>query len=240
MASEYLKWKYRGVQRREAIAMTPAEKRKNWWHYHKWHVAIGLTLAVLCVYLLCQALGVGQIRPDYQVAYVGTDALPEDTAAAIERAFAALGEDLNGDGQVVVRLNQYASAGGADTGAAASAGVTLMADLLECESYFFLLENPAWFQANYHSLCRLDGSLPEDGDYSADGISLAWGDCPALAGMELGGYSYDLLGETAEGDSGELVSELCLARRGFWTEKTAAYPDGCAALWEKLTEGAVS
>ena len=115
-----------------------------------------------------------------------------------------------------------------------------MADLLECESYFFLLENPEWFQANYHSLCYLDGSLPEDGDYATDGIFLAWSDCPALAGMELGGYSYDLLGETVEGDSGELVSKLYLARRGFWTEKTAAYPDGCAALWEKLTEGAVS
>lgn len=240
MASEYLKWKYRDIQHREAVVMTPAEQRKNWWHYHKWHVTIGLTLAVLCAYLLCQALGVGQIRPDYQVAYVGTDALPEDTAAAIERAFAALGEDLNGDGQVVVRLNQYASTSGADTGAAASAEVTLMADLLECESYFFLLENPAWFQVNYHSLCRLDGSLPEDGDHSADGTFLAWGDCPALAGMELGGYSYDLLGETVEGDSGELFSKLYLARRGFWTEKTATHPDGCAALWEELTEGAVS
>lgn len=240
MASEYLKWKYRDVQRRETAAMTPAEKRKNWWHYHKWHVTVGLVLAVLCVYLLCQALGIGQIRPDYQVAYVGMDALPEDTAAAIERTFAALGEDLNGDGQVVVRLNQYASTSGADTGAAASAEVTLMADLLECESCFFLLENPERFQANYHSLCRLDGSLPEDDDYSTDGIFLAWGDCPALAGMELGGYSYNLLGETVEGDSDKLVSNLYLARRGFWTEKTAAYPDGCAALWEKLTEGAVS
>lgn len=240
MASEYLKWKYRDVQRRETAAMTPAEKRKNWWHYHRWHVTAGLVLAALCVYLFCQALGIGKIRPDYQVAYVGTDALPEDTAAAIERTFAALGEDLNGDGQVVVRLNQYASTSGADTGAAASAEVTLMADLLECESCFFLLENPERFQANYHSLCRLDGSLPEDDDYSTDGIFLAWGDCPALAGMELGGYSYNLLGETVEGDSDKLVSNLYLARRGFWTEKTAAHLDGCAALWEKMTEGAVS
>ena len=58
MASEYLKWKYRDVQRREAVVLTPAERRKNWWHYHKWHVVIGLALAVLAVYLVCQALGV--------------------------------------------------------------------------------------------------------------------------------------------------------------------------------------
>ena len=48
-----------------------------------------------------------------------------------------------------------------------------------------------------------------------------------------------LFRSTAEGEAVRLVSGLYLARRGFWTEKTAAYPEGCAALWEKLTEGAV-
>lgn len=57
--------------------------------------------------------------------------------------------------------------------------------------------------------------------------------------MELSGYSDELLGGTAEGEGAGLVSGLYLARQGFWTEKTAAYPEGCAALWEKLTEGAV-
>ena len=239
MASEYLKWKYRDVQRREAVVLTPAERRKNWWHYHKWHVVIGLALAVLAVYLVCQSLGVGQIKPDYQVAYVGAKALPDDTAAAIEAALAFLGEDLNEDGQVVVRLNQYAS-GGTDTGVAAAADVTLMADLLECESYFFLLENPEQFQVSYHVLRRLDGSQQEEGPWTAEGTCLPWEQCPVLAGIELGGYSYELLGETVAGDSGELVSGLYLARRGFWTEKTTAHPEGCAALWEKVTAGAVS
>lgn len=240
MASEYLKWKYRDVQHREPVVMTPAEKRRNWWHYHKWHVAVGLTLAVVAVYLVCRALGVGQIRPDYQVAYVGTNALPDDTTAAIEAAFAARGEDLNGDGQVVVQLNQYTSPEGAEPGVAMSNEVTLMADLLECESYFFLLEDPEPFQQNYHVLRQLDGTQREDGPWTAEGTCLTWAQCPVLAGTELGRYSYDLLGETVEGDSGELVSRLYLARRGFWTEKTTAHPEGCAALWEKLTEGAIS
>ena len=240
MASEYLKWKYRDVRRREAAVLTPAKKRKNWWHYHKWHLAAGLALAVLGAYLVCQALGVGQIRPDYQIAYVGENALPEGTAAAVENAFAALGEDLNGDGRVVVRLNQYTSAQGAEPGMAISGEVALMADLLECESYFFLLEDPEPFQANYHVLCRLDGSRQEEGPWTAEGTYLPWSQCPVLAGMELGGYSYELLGETVTGDSGGLASGLYLARRGFWTEKTTAHPEGCAVLWEKLTEGAVS
>ena len=239
MASEYLKWKYRNEKRGEQRELTPEEKRKNWWHYHKWHVVIGVVLAGVGVSLVCHALGVGQIRPDYQAAYVGEDPLPDDTAAAIENAFASLGEDLNGDGRVTVRLNQYPASSG-DPSMAAARQTTLMGDLLACESYFFLLEDPEWFQVNYHSLCLLDGSLPEEGDYSADGTYLPWTGCPALAEIELGSYSDQMLGRTVAGSSDELVSGLYLARRGFRTEKTAPYPEGCGALWNRLTEGAVS
>jgi len=239
MASEYLKWKYRDVKPEERTELTRGEKRKNWWHYHKWHVVIAVVLAGIGVDLVCHALGVGRTEPDYQIAYVGENALPDDTAAAIESAFAALGEDLNGDGQVAARLNQYPSSGGADAGMAASAELTLTGDLLARDSYFFLLEDPDWFQVNYRSLRRLDGSLPEEGDRSADGTYLAWGDCPALAGLELGSYSYQALGKTVSGSSDELASGLFLARRGFWTEDTCKYSEGCDALWERLTEGAV-
>lgn len=221
------------------IQLTQEEERKNWWHYHKWHVLIGVVLATIAVNLILHALGVGQIQPDYQIAYVGENPLPDDTAAAIESAFAALGEDLNGDGQVTVRLNQYASTAGADAGMAASSEVTLMADILEWNSYFFLLEDPDWFQVSYRVLRRLDGSLPEEGNYSADGTYLAWDNCPALAAAELGGYSYETLGKTVTGSSDELASTLFLARRGFWTEDTCQYPEGCDALWDRLTKGAV-
>lgn len=237
MASEYLKWKYRDVTREEQAVPTPAQRRKNWWHYHKWHVALSVVLVGAAASLTAHALGVGRTEADYQVAYVGQSPLPGDTSAAIERAFASLGEDLNGDGQITVQLNQYPAAG-ADPGMAVSGETALLGDLLECESYFFLLEDPAWFQASYHSLCRLDGSLPEDGDHSAEGTCLPWAECPRLAGMELGGYSYQALGKTVCGSSDELASGLYLARRGFWTEKTAPYPEGCEALWNELTKGA--
>lgn len=240
MASEYLKWKFRDVKPEEKVELTQEEQRRNWWHYHKWHVVIGVVLAGIAVNLVFHALGIGQIKPDYQVAYVGEKALPDDTAAAIEAAFAALGEDLNGDGRVTVQLNQYASGGAAaDVDMMTSAEVTLMADILNRDSYFFLLEDPAQFQVAYRSLRKLDGSLPEEGDYSAEGTYLAWDDCPALASAELGGYSYQVAGNTVSGDSGELVSGLSLARRGFWLDETCKYPEGCDALWDKLTEGAV-
>ena len=115
MASEYLKWKYRDVKPRETKELTPAEKRKNWWHYHKWHVATAVVLLGIGASLIAHALGFGQVRPDYQVAYVGEDPLPDGTAAAIESAFAALGVDLNGDGTeeiLAVVMGPYTSGTG--------------------------------------------------------------------------------------------------------------------------------
>lgn len=239
MASEYLKWKYKDVKPREKVELTPAEKRKNWWHYHKWHILIGAVLVIIGGNLIYSALGIGQIRPDYQFAYVGANALPEDTVAALEAGLASLGGDVNGDGQVALSLRQY-TLYSADPQMAMAAQIQLMADLTEGESYFFLLEDPERFQRDYHSLCRLDGSLPDEDDNSAEGTYWLWDQCPTLAGLELGRYSYNALGETVNGDNRDLVSGLAVARRGFWTEKTTAYPDRCAALWEKLTEGAVS
>lgn len=239
MASEYLKWKYRNEKPEERRELTQEEQRKNWWHYHKWHIVIGVVLAGIGANLVWHALGIGEVRPDYQVAYVGEHALPGDTAAAIEDLFASLGEDLNGDGQVVVQLNQYPSNSSADPNVGMASQTTLMADLLECESYFFLLEDPERFQVNYHALRRLDGTQQEEGEWSAEGTYLVWGDCPVLAGTELGGYSEEMLGQTVSGDSDELANGLCLARRGFWTKKTTAYPEGCEALWNRLTEGAI-
>ena len=238
MASEYLKKKYRDVKPDVKRELTPAEKRKNWWYYHKWHVAIAAGLLAILGSIVWNALH--QVRPDYQIAYVGTNALPGDTAAAIEAGFAALGEDLNGDGEVVVQLVQYASSDESDPQTVMAAEVRLMADLTERESYFFLLEDPEQFQRNYHSLRRLDGTLPADGDNSGEGTYLAWGQCPVLAQMDLGEYSYALMGGTASGSSSELLSTLYIARRGFWTEDEAPYPEGCNALWEKITEGALS
>jgi len=243
MASEYLKWKYRDVKPEEKVPMTDKERRKNWWYYHKWHIVIGLAAALVLTDIVCYALGVGQVEPDYQIAYVGASPLPEDTAEAVEAAFASLGEDLNGDGKTTVQLTQYVpyvSNGGADAEYAAANEVRLLGDIEANESYFFLLDDPESFQRSYQVLCRLDGSLPEKEDEDVEDMCLAWSECPALAGQELGEYSDIVLAETVTGDNQERLAPLYVARRGFWTEKTTAYPEGCAVLWEKITEGTAS
>ena len=244
MASEYIKWKCRDVQPAEKKReLSPAEKRKNWWDYHKWHVLIGVLALLILLSLLHDMLGIGQIRPDYQLAYVGADPLPDDTVSALETALSEIGEDQNGDGQVIAAVNQYPTYENiiqtqnrteeikdGDLAMQAQASyVGLMTDLSNCDSFFFLLEDPETFQQTYEVISRFDGTLPEEENEEKQ-MYFAWHDSPLLAELDLG--TYNLAGTT--GNNQELLSSLYVARRGFWTEKTCENPEGCEALWIKL------
>lgn len=248
MASEYLKWKYRDVKPEEPMVLTPAQKRSNWWHYHKWHVVLVAVLLLCAGDILFHALGVGQVKPDVQVAYVGSYALPEDTISSLEQSLSALATDGNGDGRTVVQVNQYAAARSKgettedrERAAYAEASrVALMADLESCDSFLFLLEDGETFQRDYQILAHTDGSLPAEGEAPSDRLWLEWVQCPVLRSLELGEYTETVVGTAVSGSGQELLSGLSIARRGFWTEKTCQNPETCESLWEVLTEGAQS
>lgn len=246
MASEYLKWKYRDVKPDEPPPeLSGREKLANWFHYNKWWVVLWAFLLFSVGSILWNALGIGQIRSDYVFAYVGSAALPEDCAAALERELAALGQDVNGDGKVVVELRQYVSNANQENAAEAlmygyASDVTLIADITNGDSYFFLMEDPAKFQRAYQALAGPDGSLPERDDPGIDGRVFQWSGCPVLAGLELGGFEEEYLGQSLTGDNQELLSGLYFGRRGFYDGKQAAKQGANEALWKILTEGAVS
>jgi len=188
VASEYLKWKYRDVQPNKPVELTKEQRRQNWWEYHKWYLAAGAAVLLIVGDLVWHA--VTQVHPDYQIAYVGAVPLSEQEAAAWQDRLAALGADCNGDGKVIVQLNQYLTGqSGENAMYAYASNVKLMADLDARDSYFFLLEDPENFQTGYDIL-QPDWFPVEDGRF--------------------------------------------LARRGFWEERTAKYPEECQTLWELL------
>ncbi len=232
MASEYLKWKYRDVQPNVPRKLMPEERRANWWHYHKWHVAAAAALLLVLGDLGLHAWNARRNAPDYQVAYVAEAPLPEQTVTALEEALSELAGGK-------VKLNQYLTGQKGDAALYASASaVQLMADLESRESCLFLLDSPETFQTDYRVLRNLDGSLPEDGEEKA--FCLPWSDCPVLTALPLGTYSEAVLGREVTGDSQALFSGLYLARRGFWDDRICKDPEGCDRLWEILTEGALS
>lgn len=225
---------------------TKAEKAGNWWHYHKWQVVVVIILLVVAAFIIKDTFF--RAKPDYQVAYVGLQNLPEDTGTALTEALESFCDDRNGDGQVLVQLNQYAVEleSGAETTDAYSqmAGITrLSADLSSSDgSYIFLLEDPETFQEYTGALRYLDGTIPEDGESAKDWENMVyrWTDCPVLTGLDLGTYTGYTLVDDATGNNQDVLGELYIGCRGTWTEKAEEGYAVDDVIWQKLTEGAVS
>ena len=240
MAGEYYKWLARDVKPEEKRELTREEKIKNWWYYHKWHLLIAAVVAFVVLDIAGDILSDFRNQPDYSVAYVGSSYLPDDTAAQLTDALAALGEDLNGNGKVQVALHQYiiypapdadTASGSMDQTMLYTAQVQLAADIQECDSFFYLMENPAQFQADYQLLVAQDGS--DDG-----ALYYAWTDCPVLTALPLGDFQVGTMDGVYSGSSQDVLSGLYIGRRGFWDRKICDYPEGCEALWNTLTQGA--
>lgn len=226
---------------REPRQYTRKEKLQNWFYYYKWYVAVGLLIVYVAGSMLWSALGIGQVKPDYSVAYMGSRRLTEETVTALTDGLASFGADLNGDGRVKVELTQYITSGAVDLESMTydyAAEMSMLADITEGLSSFFLLEDPEQFQKNFQILCHYDGSAPAEEDYEAADKVYRWADCPALTALELGSYTDAYLDITETGDIQELMSGFYLGRRYFYDKSQEKYPEGNAAFWENLTAGA--
>ncbi|MCM1385911.1 MAG: hypothetical protein NC231_01175 [Bacillus sp. (in: Bacteria)] len=221
--------------------MTKAERRKNWWHYYKWYVVCGIIMLLIVCNIVSTSLGLFDKSPDFQVAYIGTFELPADTVSALEKAFTSIADDFNGDGEIIVKINQYTTASEeplSDVGYAAyTSEVALIGDIETCESYFFLMENPESIQKQYQILAAPDGSCPDENDDSVTDKVILWSDSPILPTVELGAYSVDILGQTATGDNQELLSNLFIGRRCFYNENITDNAEECSNLWNVIVYG---
>lgn len=215
---------------------------KNWWYYHKWYVICGLLLCFTFLYLVGNALGWFKKEPDLQIAYVGESSLPDDTVNAIEKVFSSFAEDYNHDGEILVKVNQYVSGSSQDTSAEAlayrqAAELSLIADINDCESYFFLLDNPDVFQKQYQILAMPDGSCPDSSDISTGSKAFCWNAFPQLSKTESGNYTTTLLGQKTTGRNQDILSKLYLGRRCFYDGRQTDNARECSALWDKLKGG---
>ena len=219
MAGEYVRWLARNEKPREKRELTPEEKRRNWWEYHKWYVIVAVVCAVLLADLVYDMVHSRREQPDYVVAYVGQTALPEELVRAVEDGLTTLGEDLSGNGEVRVQLRQFVIPR-EDSELGYNTSLMLQSSIENAESMVFLLEDPHWFRENYPILCRADGT-PDTPDSQVP-LDYLWGNCPVLTALELP----------------EALNSLALARRGLWGDELTDRIRGGIALWEAMTAGA--
>ena len=165
--------------------------RKNWWHYYKWYVVTGIVVLIVLFRLIAGALGLFEVRPDLQIAYVAASPLSDEAIADIEAQFADLIGDINADGRVKVRVSSYVtydeSVDQDAMTAAYGTQIQFIGDISGEESYLILTDDPETFQLNWFLLAEADGSEPTEGDFKTEGKVFAWGDSQILSAMDIAG-----------------------------------------------------
>lgn len=157
--------------------------RANWWYYNWGIVAVAALVIVGVVYVAHGLLT--SVDPDYTVAVVTADALPDEAVQRLQTALADYAEDANGDGAVVVQVNNYtwsANASLTDMNGQMAGATQMNTDLANGESKIWILEDPEGFEQAYGALSEKLGA-----DWQTKLIP--WRSQPALSALELGSYA---------------------------------------------------
>lgn len=209
------------IKRRLRRDLTRRQRLENWWNYH-WHHVLIVLAAVGLAFYFGSSWGTG-VPEDYSVAWVGSSYLDDETQNALSVALAAYGEDVNGDGQVVVRVRQIsldlravAERGSIDGQQEYADLLALDADLNCGQSAIFILEDPEAFQAYSRALLYLDGKEPKEGAADWKDMTLPW---------------EEVLGPVPEGVDGP----LWLGCRGCWKEEQRESWTSSRQLWERIS-----
>ena len=224
---------------------TAGEKRRNWWHYHKVHVLVAAALLGIAASFVYPV--VTREHPDYTIGMLTSYKLPEEVLEAMEDRIAQYADDRNGDGEVLVRLDNYVM-GGANSAAdyqAVQAAYTRFAGDAAMNTAMIFVHDAEAFETMQSSLGGFfqytDGSpMPEEAQ-DFENAMRPWSDFKALE---------DFTAEGSDGLNGwtpEIVAELCGRLRisvrtaegsGFAeNEKDMAYYHDSMELLDRLYQG---
>ncbi len=202
-------------------SLTEQEQKKrsraNWWYYHWGIVAVAAVLAVSVIYVAHGLLTT--VDPDYTVAVVTAESLPDEAVQSLQTALEQYADDANGDGAVIVQVNNYtwsANASLTEQNQQMAGATQMNTDLAGGESKIWILEDPEGFEQAYGALSEKLGA-----DWQAKLIP--WQSQPTLSGLDLGSYA-----TTADG------SETVPVQSRFAGCEIAVF-DAADPLWKALS-----
>lgn len=214
---------------------TASEKRENWWFYHKTHVIVAVILAVFLGAVIYSF--VSKEKPDYTIALMTEYSVPNDLLLDIEDHLEQYGEDLNGDGKVIVSLQHYRFSSSTKTDYEASelqaAYVRFASDAAAGDSMLYIYDDKSYVYLGQNDM--EDYFAPADG---TDNVYYYWKDLPGLNTLQLTHYTEE--GATVENVL-KVLGDLKVSVRSadgaaFEKEEKFEYRDQCIALLERLKE----
>lgn len=190
--------------------------RANWWYYN-WGIVTVAAMVIVGVAYVAHGL-LTTVDPDYTVAVVTAEALPDEAVQRLQTALADYAEDANGDGAVVVQVNNYtwsADAALTDMNGQMAGATQMNTDLANGESKIWILEDPDGFEQAYDALSE---KLGENWKTQL----ILWSQQSTLSNLDLGSYN-----TAADG------SQTVDVQRRFAGYSVAVF-DASDALWQAL------
>lgn len=190
--------------------------RANWWYYN-WGIVTVAAMVIVGVAYVAHGL-LTTVDPDYTVAVVTAEALPDEAVQRLQTALADYAEDANGDGAVVVQVNNYtwsADAALTDMNGQMAGATQMNTDLANGESKIWILEDPEGFEQAYDALSE---KLGENWKTQL----ILWSQQSTLSNLDLGSYN-----TAADG------SQTVDVQRRFAGYSVAVF-DASDALWQAL------
>ena len=203
----------------EKTAMNKKQKRQNFWFYHKWHVIIALAVVIIGGYFIYDVLH--KTEYDYTIGLITEESVPTDIVGRMENLISEKGEDLNGDGQVLVHIENYIVASEGESAAIPNmqmASVTkLMSDMSSMQSVIFFTDDKSFqrYQKDSTAFSYLDGTTPKDGADDYDKMRLPWEDLTALSAGDWTFYGKDTDGNDIPVDVSGDMKNLSASLRVF-------------------------
>lgn len=205
---------------------------------------IAVVIVLVGGYLLYGALSARQ--PDYTVGVITETPWPQEALDALQKQIESCGTDLNGDGRVIVQVNNYAfpssssSSSSISSAAAAQDAQTEMAqrvkmeaDLSSGESVIFLTE-PEEFQSLQKKtgmFALTDGSSPKDGKADMSAMRVPLRNCAKLSGL------HEELKLSSGGKSEDLFADLGVSLRVKGSSVKAEKYAANQKLFDRLIKG---
>lgn len=172
----------------------PQDKKSKWenfWYYHKLHILI----AAVCIAVVGGFVYemVTKESPDYQIALLTQKSYSTELVEALQGEIAQYGEDLNGDGKVLVQINPYTiimddTQQAADPNVQMASVTRFSVDVQEGDSMIYLTDDESFktHQETRNLFSYLDGSLPEEGADDYENMRVPWEECKILSGLKPG------------------------------------------------------
>ena len=222
---------------KEEPSKTPKEIRKekwsNFWYYNKAKILIGAVIVVVLGYSFGTAWTTP--KPDYTVGMLTSTQYPTDFIDELEKQLSYYGEDLNGDGQVLIQVQEYvmqAEDGSALDPSLLAASTTRFAGDAQMSGMSLYIAD----QYNLHHYAEveqyigyLDTTPLKEGEKpETEEIGINWKDTEICEGNEILNQYVDLAGDLY----------FCLrGKTGVAEEKYAAASGQGVELFQRVVSG---